>query len=113
MWRVYFGNSQDTRTFVAIDTWELEIKPQPAPEPTPATPLPEGFQSARDAILLVQHWMPSFVARQGTVIFDDQTVLLPRIALENCSKVQLPIPVSSEVRFAANEIPQGPTAAVL
>ncbi|MCF7765576.1 MAG: translocation/assembly module TamB [Verrucomicrobia bacterium] len=83
LWRVYFGNSQDTRPFVAIDTWELEIKPQPAREPTPATPLPEGFQSARDAIRLVQHWMPRFVARQGTVIFDDQTVLLPRIALEN------------------------------
>ncbi len=83
LWRVYFGNTQDTRPFVAIDTWELEIKPQPAPEPTPATPLPEGFQNARDAIGLVQHWMPRFVARQGTVIFNDLTVLLPSIALEN------------------------------
>jgi hypothetical protein len=34
------------------------------------------------------------------------------IAVKNCSSVQLPIPVSSEVIFAANETPHGPAALV-
>src|SRR5678815_3066939 len=35
-----------------------------------------------------------------------------RIALMNCSSFQLPVPVASEVRFAANDCPHEPTAVV-
>ncbi|MDA1274206.1 MAG: translocation/assembly module TamB domain-containing protein [Verrucomicrobia bacterium] len=83
LWRVYLGDRGDSRTFVSVEGWRLELKDKPKSKETSFTPLPYGRQKAEKGVAQLQRWVPNILIGDGIIVLGDLEIAVKKLVFEN------------------------------